>query len=177
MKLRMIVAATSAALFSLGAIAAGDDKQKQSQGQQQGAQKSQSATGASGSASGGSGSMSTSGQSSKSAAGGASASQQSQAQGGAQSSDMVKQVQQKLSQEGHQIQADGIMGPKTQAALKEYQEKNKLEATGNLDKETLSSLGVSGDMGGSSAATGGSSAGQSKGQTQGQTQGQSQKKQ
>jgi hypothetical protein len=46
MKIRTIVAATSAALFSLGAFAAGDDKQKQSQSSGQSA-TSQSAQGSS----------------------------------------------------------------------------------------------------------------------------------
>lgn len=54
----------------------------------------------------------------------------------------VKQVQQKLSQSGHQLQVDGIMGPKTQAALKDYQQQKGLKATGRLDQQTMASLGV-----------------------------------
>ena len=65
----------------------------------------------------------------------------------------IKQVQQKLSEKGHKVQADGIMGPKTQQALKAFQEKNQLEATGELDPETLAELGVEG----ASSSTGGSS--------------------
>lgn len=156
MKIRTIVAATSAALFSLGAIAAGDDKQKQSQG----ASPDKSAqTQSSGAASG-----STSGQSaskpSSSAASGSTSGQASQKQ--AQGSDIVKQAQQKLSQAGHDVgKPDGIMGPKTQAGLKEFQEKKGLQASGQLDKETLAALGVSGEVTSGSAATGGSSSGQS----------------
>lgn len=140
MKIRTIVAATSAALFSLGAIAAGDDKQKQSQGSQEQTQASQP--------------------SSTSAASGATAGQQSQKQ--AQSSDLVKQAQQKLSQAGHKVQADGVMGPKTQAALKEFQQAKGIEASGELNKDTLAALGVSGEVTTGSAAIGGSASGEAK---------------
>jgi peptidoglycan hydrolase-like protein with peptidoglycan-binding domain len=200
MKIRMIVAATTAALFSLGAMAAGDDKQKQSQSSQG---QSASQPSSSGSASGSTAAQSSkpsssaasgasSGQSKgQSAASGASSGQsQKQAQGG-QRSDLVKQVQQKLSEKGHQVQADGVMGPKTQAALKEFQEKQGLQGDGQLNRETLSALGVSASgsaaMGGSSsgqskgsAASGSSSMGQSKGQSSsaaGSSSGQAQKKQ
>jgi peptidoglycan hydrolase-like protein with peptidoglycan-binding domain len=45
------------------------------------------------------------------------------------------------------------MGPKTQAALKEFQKDKGLKESGQLDRETLSALGVSG-----SASAGGSAA-------------------
>jgi peptidoglycan hydrolase-like protein with peptidoglycan-binding domain len=51
------------------------------------------------------------------------------------------------------VQADGIMGPKTQAALKEFQEKQGIQASGQLDQKTLAALGVSE---GASASTGSS---------------------
>lgn len=133
MKIRTLVAATSAALFSLGAIAAGEKEQQQSQ----------------------------SGQSSKqsqSAAAGASAGQAFDQQ-------TVRQVQQKLKDEGHEVgQIDGIMGPKTQAALKEYQKQEGMDASGQLDQETLSSLGVEA---GASSAVGGTSSGTSGGASSG----------
>jgi peptidoglycan hydrolase-like protein with peptidoglycan-binding domain len=156
MKIRTIVAATSAALFSLGAIAAGDDKQKQSQG----ASPDKSAqTQSSGAASGSTSSQSAS-KPSSSAASGSTSGQAAQKQ--AQGSDIVKQAQQKLSQAGHDVgKPDGIMGPKTQAGLKEFQEKKGLQASGQLDKQTLAALGVSGEVTTGSAATGGSSSGQS----------------
>ena len=155
MKIRTIVAATSAALFSLGALAAGD-QQKQSQGTS--GQQSQSAQGST--------AGQQSGKQSSSAASGATSGQGSQKQ--AQSSDLVKQAQEKLKAAGHDVgPVDGIMGPKTQAGVKDFQQKKGLQASGQLDKQTLAALGVSGDMaGGSSAATGGSSStGQSKGQS------------
>jgi peptidoglycan hydrolase-like protein with peptidoglycan-binding domain len=68
------------------------------------------------------------------------------------SADMVKQVQQKLSAKGHKLSADGKMGPKTEAALKDYQQQNGLQATGQIDQETLAKLGIESR----SAATGGS---------------------
>jgi len=147
MKIRTIVAATSAALFSLGAIAAGDDKQKQSQGStpEKSAQTQPSGAAASGATS------------------------------QAQSSDLVKQAQQKLSQAGHKVQADGVMGPRTEAALKEFQQAKGIEASGELNKDTLAALGVSGEVTTGSAATGGSSSGQSQ-QPAAKSEGQSSEK-
>ena len=92
---------------------------------------------------------------SQSASGGATQSQAGQQ--ASQSQETVKQVQQQLSQSGQQLEVDGIMGPQTQAALKEFQEKKGLQATGELNQETMAALGISE---GASASTG-SSAGQS----------------
>jgi len=77
--------------------------------------------------------------------------QQSTAPGMDQST--IKQAQEKLSSKGHDVQADGVLGPKTQAALKEFQQKEGIQASGRLDQETLAALGV--DEG--SAGTGSSS--------------------
>jgi peptidoglycan hydrolase-like protein with peptidoglycan-binding domain len=66
--------------------------------------------------------------------------QQSTAPGMDQST--IKQAQEKLSSKGHDVQADGVLGPKTQAALKEFQEKEGIQASGRLDQETLAALGV-----------------------------------
>ena len=92
----------------------------------------------------------------------------SQSEQQAQSPEVVKQVQQKLSAEGHQLSADGQMGPKTQAALKEYQQKNGLQATGQIDQQTLAKLGIeagSAATGGSSSGSGSSSSGSSDSQS------------
>jgi peptidoglycan hydrolase-like protein with peptidoglycan-binding domain len=75
--------------------------------------------------------------------------------GGAQalSSDQVRQVQQALKDKGHDVGAiDGQWGPKTQNALKEYQQAQGMSASGELDSQTLSSLGVSGSAVGSPGA-------------------------
>ena len=68
------------------------------------------------------------GKSGKSAAGGA---------------EQVKAVQQALKDKGHDPgEVDGKMGPKTQQAIRDYQQKEGLKTTGRLDSETASKLGV-----------------------------------
>jgi len=59
----------------------------------------------------------------------------------------VKQVQTKLN-----VQADGKMGPATQKAVKEFQTSKGLNATGHLDQQTLSALGIESAAGGASKA-------------------------
>jgi peptidoglycan hydrolase-like protein with peptidoglycan-binding domain len=95
---------------------------------------------------------------------------QQQSQSQAQNPETVKQVQEKLSAAGLDVgQPDGKIGPKTQAALKQFQEKEGLQASGQLDQETLAALqigtpeGTSSSAGSSSpsSAAGGSSAGSS----------------
>jgi peptidoglycan hydrolase-like protein with peptidoglycan-binding domain len=56
----------------------------------------------------------------------------------------VKQVQQALKKEGHDPgPVDGVMGQKTQQALRDFQKSKNLEATGRLDDQTADALGVS----------------------------------
>jgi len=75
-----------------------------------------------------------------------------------QSSDTVKQAQEKLSAAGYDVgTADGVMGPKTQDAIKQLQQDKQLNATGELDQETLAALGVNEE----NSSTGSSSAGSS----------------
>jgi peptidoglycan hydrolase-like protein with peptidoglycan-binding domain len=82
--------------------------------------------------------------------------------GGAQqgmSQEMVKQAQQALKDKGHDAgPVDGMWGPQTQQAVREFQQKEGIQATGRLDQKTLSALGM---QEGTSAA-GGSRAGQDK---------------
>lgn len=57
--------------------------------------------------------------------------------------DTVRKVQQKLNDEGFRAgPVDGIWGPKTQSAVKNFQEKKGIEATGQLDEKTLAELDV-----------------------------------
>jgi peptidoglycan hydrolase-like protein with peptidoglycan-binding domain len=62
---------------------------------------------------------------------------------GAGSPEQVKAVQQALKDKGHDAgDIDGKMGPKTQAALRDFQQKEGLKATGRADAETMAKLGV-----------------------------------
>ncbi len=55
----------------------------------------------------------------------------------------IRRVQEALKNEGHDPgPIDGVMGPKTKEALREYQKQENLQQTGRLDRETLSKLGV-----------------------------------
>jgi peptidoglycan hydrolase-like protein with peptidoglycan-binding domain len=59
--------------------------------------------------------------------------------------EQVKAAQQALRDKGHDPgSTDGVMGPKTQAALKEFQKAQGLTETGRLDAETMAKLGVEG---------------------------------
>lgn len=65
----------------------------------------------------------------------------------------VRQIQQKLEDEGYRVGAiDGIWGPKTSSALKEFQQAQGLDADGKLSQSTLSALGIEGQGGDSMAA-------------------------
>jgi len=131
MKLTQLVV-TGAALVSFGAIAAEEPKQKQdsqAQSSQQGSEK-QAQSG------------------------------QKQQMSQAHSPDVVKQVQEKLSAQGYDPgPVDGKMGPRTQQALKKLQEDRSLSTSGQLDQQTLATLGIeqagSASTGASGSASGG----------------------
>jgi peptidoglycan hydrolase-like protein with peptidoglycan-binding domain len=57
-------------------------------------------------------------------------------------SNTVRKVQQTLTDRGFRTGADGIMGPRTQAALKKFQRSENLEPTGQLNRQTLVALGI-----------------------------------
>lgn len=55
----------------------------------------------------------------------------------------VKQIQQALDKSGfHAGRADGIDGPKTRTALKDFQKSKGIQSTGKINQQTLSDLGV-----------------------------------
>jgi peptidoglycan hydrolase-like protein with peptidoglycan-binding domain len=56
--------------------------------------------------------------------------------------DTVREVQQTLRDRGFRVGVDGIMGPRTQAALRHFQKAENLEPTGQLNRQTLVALGV-----------------------------------
>ncbi len=65
----------------------------------------------------------------------------------------VRQIQQKLKDEGYRVGAiDGIWGPKTSSALKEFQQAQGIEADGKLSQSTISALGMEMQGGDSMAA-------------------------
>jgi peptidoglycan hydrolase-like protein with peptidoglycan-binding domain len=75
---------------------------------------------------------------------------------GAGSTEQVKAMQQALTDKGHDAGGiDGKMGPKTQAALRDFQQQEGLKATGRADADTMAKLGgsSSSDTGASKDAT------------------------
>jgi hypothetical protein len=56
--------------------------------------------------------------------------------------DQVKRAQAALNDKGYTVAVDGRNGPNTQTALRSFQEKNGLTASGTLDDATLNALGV-----------------------------------
>jgi pentapeptide MXKDX repeat protein len=74
--------------------------------------------------------------------------------------EQMKAVQQALKDKGHDPGAvDGVMGPKTRAALKDFQKKEGMKDTGRLDRDTLSKLGVDTRTGSASPASGSATSG------------------
>lgn len=68
--------------------------------------------------------------------------------------DTVRQVQQALSDKGHDVgPIDGIMGPRTRAALRDYQRQNNLSGASGMDQQTLESLGVHASAGASASGS------------------------
>ena len=60
-----------------------------------------------------------------------------------QNQDTVREAQQALKDKGYDPgPIDGINGPRTRAAVRNYQEKEHLNTDGHLDAKTLDSLGV-----------------------------------
>ena len=57
--------------------------------------------------------------------------------------DTIRQVQQTLQQQGlYHSGVDGVWGPRTEAAVRSFQQKNNINPTGQLDQQTLASLNV-----------------------------------
>lgn len=52
----------------------------------------------------------------------------------------VEQVQTALAKSGQTVAIDGVWGPKTTMALKDFQKSHGLTATGHLDHKTLEAL-------------------------------------
>lgn len=54
----------------------------------------------------------------------------------------VAMAQTALNDKGYNVAVDGRLGPNTKDAVRSFQDKNGLSATGTLDSETLAALGV-----------------------------------
>jgi peptidoglycan hydrolase-like protein with peptidoglycan-binding domain len=54
----------------------------------------------------------------------------------------VSKLQQALNDNGESVKVDGVMGPETENALKDYQQKNGLQASGQLDSQTRQKLNL-----------------------------------
>jgi len=59
-------------------------------------------------------------------------------------SDDVLKLQQALNDNGESVKVDGVMGPNTEKALRDYQQKNGLQASGQLDSQTRQKLNLGG---------------------------------
>lgn len=54
----------------------------------------------------------------------------------------VRDVQHTLKSRGMRVGVDGVMGPRTQAAIRQFQKSENLEPTGQLNRQTLVALGI-----------------------------------
>lgn len=65
----------------------------------------------------------------------------------------VRQIQQQLQKQGfYKGRIDGVMGPETRQAIARFQQQNGMQATGNLDQQTLAALTSNGTSGAGSTA-------------------------
>lgn len=60
----------------------------------------------------------------------------------ASSNAQVESVQASLAQEGYAVSVDGVWGPQSAEALRQFQQANNLDATGQIDAQTLAALNV-----------------------------------
>ena len=80
------------------------------------------------------------------------------------SSKQVTDLQQKLKQQGfYNGQIDGKWGPETQTAVKDFQKKEDLPVTGQLDPQTMQKLGIQMNEGTTGSSTSGNSGSSSSG--------------
>ncbi len=63
------------------------------------------------------------------------------------SSESIRNIQQALKERDHDLRVDGKWGPQTSSAVREFQQKEGLEETGQLNLSTLQALGVAEQLG------------------------------
>jgi peptidoglycan hydrolase-like protein with peptidoglycan-binding domain len=57
--------------------------------------------------------------------------------------DMIRNVQQNLTQDGmYHGRVDGVWGQQTQSAVRNFQQQHNMNATGQLDRDTLSAMNL-----------------------------------
>jgi peptidoglycan hydrolase-like protein with peptidoglycan-binding domain len=57
--------------------------------------------------------------------------------------DQVRQAQKVLKEKGFDVgEVDGVLGPRTRKALIAFQRQQRLEASGQIDQQTASALGI-----------------------------------
>ncbi|HSU04130.1 MAG TPA: peptidoglycan-binding domain-containing protein [Acetobacteraceae bacterium] len=84
----------------------------------------------------------------------------------------VRRIQTSLKRDGdYKGHVDGVWGPMTQNGVMQFQQKNGLQSTGNLDEQTLQAMhiGPTGAMGANSGETGGAMGGGTAGGSMGGT--------
>ena len=65
-------------------------------------------------------------------------------QGQQYSSAQVRQAQQALNQRGFPVREDGRWGPQTTSAVRQFQQSQGLQPTGQLNQQTAQALGIGG---------------------------------
>ena len=64
------------------------------------------------------------------------------------SRDTIREVQQKLADSGeYHARVDGVWGPQTERAVRDWQSKNNLTANGMLDAQTLQAMNIASNTG------------------------------
>ncbi|MCB0348367.1 MAG: peptidoglycan-binding protein [Bdellovibrionales bacterium] len=56
--------------------------------------------------------------------------------------DTIRSTQAALKDEGYNVKVDGILGPNTRTAIRQFQTDRELSVTGNINSETLSALAI-----------------------------------
>ncbi len=60
--------------------------------------------------------------------------------------EQIRMIQRELNVEGYRLVEDGVMNRETQSALRDYQQNRNIEASGTVNEETLSYLGLEDDI-------------------------------
>src|SRR5262249_38989753 len=75
------------------------------------------------------------------------------------SPEQIREIQMVLKERGFAVEVDGRLGPQTRQALIAFQRKQGLAASGHIDNQTVSALGVSDKIGTQRGATTGQGSG------------------